>query len=330
MSFRFSNAASSGLAAGLSATSTVLTLEAGAGSKFPSITAPDTFQAVIFDPSGVFEIVTCTARTGDSLTIVRAREGTTARTWDTTARIELRLTAAVMNSFLQVTGGTMTGDLDMTGNKILNAVLPSTGSFAQLKFTEALPSSGIATHRIGWFGPGGQFTVGGPTADNASVVVTRQELRNMVFFYSGPAPIPSPWVLCNGANGTPDLRDRFLVMAGTAFPAGSASAGKLTTTLPKTSAAGAVAAGRTGMTALTVAQMPAHTHTITGRQTSGNNTGTASAGTAGSAIPDLTTSSVGSGQGHDHSIPAIPNHQHDVPLPAYYALAPVMYNPNLL
>jgi len=33
--------------------------------------------------------------------------------------------------------------------------------------------------------------------------------------------IPSGYVLCNGSNGTPDLRDRFLVGSGTSYSVGS-------------------------------------------------------------------------------------------------------------
>lgn len=33
--------------------------------------------------------------------------------------------------------------------------------------------------------------------------------------------IPSDWVLCNGENGTPDLRDRFVVGAGNSYTVGT-------------------------------------------------------------------------------------------------------------
>ena len=37
----------------------------------------------------------------------------------------------------------------------------------------------------------------------------------MIMLWSGSiASIPSGWLLCNGASGTPDLRDRFIVGAG--------------------------------------------------------------------------------------------------------------------
>lgn len=40
----------------------------------------------------------------------------------------------------------------------------------------------------------------------------------LVFIYSGSvASIPSGWALCNGSNGTKDLRGRFVIGAGGAY-----------------------------------------------------------------------------------------------------------------
>lgn len=49
---------------------------------------------------------------------------------------------------------------------------------------------------------------------------TTQELKKgMIILWSGSvATIPSGWALCNGSNGTPDLRNRFVVCAGGAYP----------------------------------------------------------------------------------------------------------------
>lgn len=42
--------------------------------------------------------------------------------------------------------------------------------------------------------------------------------RGIILIWSGTiATIPSGFILCNGANGTPDLRDRFVVGAGTTY-----------------------------------------------------------------------------------------------------------------
>ena len=82
-----------------------------------------------------------------------------------------------------------------------------------------------------------------------------------IIMWSGSvASVPAGWALCNGSNGTPDLRDRFVVGAGgTRAPGVTGGAASGTT-----SSAGAHShTGSTGGTALTVAQIPGHTHTGT-------------------------------------------------------------------
>ena len=44
----------------------------------------------------------------------------------------------------------------------------------------------------------------------------------MILIWSGSiGSIPSGWVLCNGTNGTPDLRDRFVIAAGATYAVGA-------------------------------------------------------------------------------------------------------------
>jgi hypothetical protein len=66
------------------------------------------------------------------------------------------------------------------------------------------------------------------------------------------ASIPSGWVLCNGQNGTPDLRDRFVIGAGGSYSPGSA--GGSTTLSTSVSVNGHT---------LTVDEIPGHQHTFT-------------------------------------------------------------------
>ena len=43
--------------------------------------------------------------------------------------------------------------------------------------------------------------------------------KGAIILWSGSiASIPAGWQLCNGTNGTPDLRDRFVVGAGSTYP----------------------------------------------------------------------------------------------------------------
>jgi len=51
-----------------------------------------------------------------------------------------------------------------------------------------------------------------------SSAIPSQFITGMIMLWSGSiASIPSGWALCNGSNGTPDLRDRFVVGAGSTY-----------------------------------------------------------------------------------------------------------------
>lgn len=100
----FKNNAYSSLAAELSASGTLANLATGQGVRFPAPTGGDHFLAtlILLDGNGAetaWEIVKCTARATDGLTIERAQEGTTARIWPAGSRIEVRTTAGTLDSF---------------------------------------------------------------------------------------------------------------------------------------------------------------------------------------------------------------------------------------
>lgn len=94
MSIKFTNNAFSTLAVSISASDTALVLSAGGGSKFPALLAGDYFYATLADSSNNLEIIKCTARAGDNLTVVRAQDGTTGLPFIAGDKIELRPVAA--------------------------------------------------------------------------------------------------------------------------------------------------------------------------------------------------------------------------------------------
>jgi microcystin-dependent protein len=74
----------------------------------------------------------------------------------------------------------------------------------------------------------------------------------VIMMWSGSiGSIPAGFLLCNGASGTPDLRDRFVVGAGSTYSPGNTGGANTVT--------------------LTTAQLPSHAHSISGSGNTGNN-----------------------------------------------------------
>ena len=159
--------------------------------------------------------------------------------------------------------------------------------------------------------------------------------------------IPISWQLCDGTNNTPDLRNRFVVSAGSAYAVNS-TGGSLNHIH--------TAEGSTGFTALSTSQMPAHSHHVSDPghdhhvSDPGHNHGVGTSGyfqTGGNFGPrgpgasedlastiratgidvivsatNISIASTGGGAGHNHSVSTtIANASN---LPPYYALAYIM------
>ena len=131
-----------------------------------------------------------------------------------------------------------------------------------------------------------------------------------IIMWSGTiATIPSGWYLCNGSNGTPDLRDKFIIGAN----ADSGGAAKTNVTGSYTQTGGTKDAIVVSHTHTATVTDPGHSHTSTvlsginananpGVQVGSGNTGTA---TTGISVAISTTGSSGTDQN----------------VPPYYALA---------
>lgn len=100
MGIKLKNNAFATIPAALSTTDTTLIVSDGQGSRFPSLGTGDYFYGTILDVRGNFEIVKVTARFDDTMTIVRAQEGTVPLSFPTNSRIELRITVATLEEFL--------------------------------------------------------------------------------------------------------------------------------------------------------------------------------------------------------------------------------------
>ena len=114
----------------------------------------------------------------------------------------------------------------------------------------------------------------------------------VIVMWSGTAiAIPSGWALCNGQNGTPDLRDRFVVGAGSSYAVG--------------------AKGGEASHTLTVEEMPRHSHSVS--SLSSTSSGSLPVGSGGSRLENSSKTTVATGGGAAHNN-----------MPPYYALCYIM------
>jgi microcystin-dependent protein len=137
-----------------------------------------------------------------------------------------------------------------------------------------------------------------------------------IIMWSGTiSNIPSGWALCNGSNGTPDLRSKFIVGAGTDTATTwefSKTTGSETFTNSQTSPNVGATGGSVGV-GLTTGEMPSHTHRLS-RFSGTNNVNTQSGRYALATDNNSTTDSTlatGSNLYHENR-------------PPYYALAFIM------
>ena len=92
----------------------------------------------------------------------------------------------------------------------------------------------------------GNMSIGGGISFAGKVKESGSDLvpKGIIVMWSGAVnAIPAGWALCDGTNGTPDLRDRFIVGAGSSYAPSST--------------------GGVNTMNLTVAQLPAHNHAVT-------------------------------------------------------------------
>jgi hypothetical protein len=100
MGVKVTNNAYGTLSAGIAAGDTTITLDGGQGARFPTLGAGDYFYGTLIDTGNNIEVVKVTARSSDSMTVVRGQDNTTAGTYAIGDRFELRPTAALFESII--------------------------------------------------------------------------------------------------------------------------------------------------------------------------------------------------------------------------------------
>jgi len=122
------NNASNFLADGISAAQTTIDLQSAAS--FPTLAAGEYFYGTLEDTTGQTEIVKVTNVAGNTLTVVRAQEDTSAASFVEGSRFELRVTVG------SIEGGDYTSAVANTVSRTIQ---------------EKLRLQGLCLYQTGWF-----------------------------------------------------------------------------------------------------------------------------------------------------------------------------------
>jgi len=114
MTLQVANNAFGELNADITDTGTTIVLKSGNGARFPSLAGSQYFYATLIDTNNNLEIVKATARSSDTLTVVRAQDGTSGRAFVANDRIELRPVAAFFDTYQQ-----KEASVDMNGTELI-------------------------------------------------------------------------------------------------------------------------------------------------------------------------------------------------------------------
>lgn len=274
----FADNASSLLASGISSSATTLTVTASTGALFSAPGAGQYALGTLEDVDGNVEVVKITSRTGDSFVVVRAQENTTAISFASGTVFEQRVTAGMLAVFLQKAGGdTLSGTTTLSG--VLTLGSGGSIQLGEIAGTAVRSQPGDTSNQI-------LVPIGSPATAASSVILTTANIAanvpsgydfvhtGMVVLWTGSSgSIPAGWVICDGTNGTPDLRDNFVLGGGGVLPT---TGGSSTTTTGATDPSGSLSiAGY----ALLATDLPQHTH-----QFGAGSAGTYVAGGSGSGF----------------------------------------------
>jgi hypothetical protein len=286
------------------------------------------------------------AQAAYALALVAQAQGSTAEQRADAALADAQLAIQLANQALaesdgdpklSLTGGTLSGFLTLH-DEPLSSFHAATKSYVDFQFSNTLvnyyskselytkaESDSLYLTRSSPTVAAGPLTLaqdGSLPYHAVTVQQAQAELANVIptgviVMWSGSiATIPSGWALCNGSNGTPNLRDRFIVGAGTSYNPGN-TGGATTHSHPVT----------VNAHNLTLNQMPQHFHSLAMQTSQWELPGQGFA--AGALFVDriivtasssLVTFNQGGGQGHTHTATTTAVSS----LPPYYALAYIM------
>lgn len=264
-----------------------LNLTGTTGGSTRTLTVPDIEKVYIIN-NGCADAIEVANSTGSNVSVPAGASTWVYSTGSNVVDVTTHLTSLTLGTDLAVTEGG-------TGASSLNSEAVVIGN---------------GTNAVKFVAPGtsGNVLTSNGTAWTSGALETFSS--GMILLWSGSTgSIPSGWVLCDGTNSTPDLRNRFIVGAGDTY-AVDATGGSADATL--------VSHNHTATSTVTD---PGHNHSVpnSGSQNnsfdSGTTVGNDATGTSGTATTGITVSTSISTEGSSAT---------NANLPPYYALAYIM------
>lgn len=196
----FTNNANSTLASPINNTATTVVLATGTGAEFPSPGAGQYFVFTLRDAATglVFEVMRCTVRTGDTLTVVRGQEGTSAVNWLAGDAVFHGVTSGTLSAFAQSDSAAFTNTP--------TAPNASPGTNSNQIATTAFVSASFAPK----VSPALTGTPTAPTAassTNTTQIATTAFVQGLLASISGTATDGE--ILIPQAGGAPPIRIKF-------------------------------------------------------------------------------------------------------------------------
>lgn len=207
----FANNATGKLGGDITTSSTTLILQTGNGALFPAPTGGNYFPITVVKDDGTLEIMKCTARSVDTLTVTRSQEGTTAKAFTIGDRVSLRMTAGSLVDFIgnkQPLNATLTAlaGLTTSADKLIYATgsnvfaITALTAFARTLLDDADAAALCTTIGLSWC--------------NNSYGMIAAFAANV---------IPTGWLKCNGAAVSRTTYANLFARIGTIYGAGDGS-----------------------------------------------------------------------------------------------------------
>ena len=244
-----------------------------------------------------------------TISITKPTVGGSENTWGTTINTALDDVVDVLNGNTASTPDLTAGSWKVGGTAI-------TSNAADLNILSGAAAAGVTSTEFGYLD-------GVTSAIQTQITSSLFPSGGIILWSGSTASIPSGWVLCNGSNSTPDLRDRFVVGAGSSY--------------------GVNATGGASSVTLSTSQIPAHNHSASSSSSttindsghshsisalrpseSGNTISTSSGGTAVTASTNSATTGITASTSTSTSIGNTGGGGSHENRPPYYALAYIM------